>query len=134
MAVFIETQALRDFSNHMERINNDATQSLYELDNMINRLKCDWDGVAGQKMGDSFWNIRNKYYDERENELRRYTDFLNQVVATSYENIENKNVKEVSNVKGDLALGQISSVRKMVSGVLPMKSKINKYAYNTKGE
>ena len=106
MAVFIETQALRDFSNHMERINNDATQSLYELDNMINRLKCDWDGVAGQKMGDSFWNIRNKYYDERENELRRYTDFLNQVVATSYENAESKNVKAADDVKGNTALKQ----------------------------
>lgn len=138
MAVYINTEALNSVSNSMNRINNNASQSLYELDNMINRLRCDWDGSASEKMSNSFWDIKNKYYEDREEEMGRYINFLNQVVATSYENVENKNIKAASEVKGNFASGQVTNgslnISRIVSGVMPLKPKIILHTYNEKGE
>lgn len=101
MAIHIETEAINSYANQLRRINEDASDNLWELESQINSLRCDWDGIASQRMGDSFWDIKNKYFADREDELNRYVEFLVQVVENSYEKAESMNIKDADEIRGN---------------------------------
>lgn len=91
-SIRIDTAQVGQIATNIERLNNRLTEELTNSKITIDQLANIWEGEAAQATISSFDEFANKFFQNYENIIAQYVQFLRTNVEQGYFETENANV------------------------------------------
>ncbi|MCQ2495541.1 MAG: WXG100 family type VII secretion target [Lachnospiraceae bacterium] len=91
-SITVNTDQVEAIAAKLDDLNAQLREQLEEGRNTINNLENIWTGEASQATVSSFGQFANNYFQNYEDVIKQYTDFLRQAVAQGYFDTETANI------------------------------------------
>lgn len=97
--IMVDAEQVRGAATAIKNINDDINKEYDKLISFFDNLGTEWNSEASTYALSKFYEIKDKYYTPRYEVMNQFVNFMNNQVATGYENTENVNSSMMENFR-----------------------------------